>query len=98
MTILYILDIDDFRPLALVAANNAEVTILKRGPYYQLRTDGPLEISRNATGCRNAVWFSAIAAIADGTVTCWDRTLMRIDPLEVTSRVHPHGTGSSGVA
>lgn len=99
MTILYILDVDDFRPLAQVAAKNPDVTVLKLGPYYQVHTGSPLEIDRDATGCRNAVWFSTIAAIADGAVTRWDRTVMCIDPVDATTGLqHPQVSGASGVA
>lgn len=80
-TTLYVLDVEDFRPLAKAASRNAHVSIVKRGPYFEVSATGPFEIARDDTGCRNAVWFSSIAAIAGGRVARWDRDTMRIEPL-----------------
>ncbi len=81
MTTLFVLDIDDFRPLAEVAAELTGVAVGKRGPYYEVTSDGPIEIARDATGCRNAVWYSAVAAVRAGRVSRWDKTVLRIEPL-----------------
>ncbi len=80
MSSVYVLDIDDFRPLAQVAAKNPDVTVVRRGPYFELRADVAYEIERNATGCRNAVWFSSIAALHGARITTWDKTTMRVEP------------------
>lgn len=79
-TTLFVLDVDDFRPLAEVAAKDPEITVLKRGPYYEVGADRAIEIDRNATGCRNAVWYSAVAAIRGGRVAVWDKHILRIEP------------------
>ena len=78
--VLYVLDVDDFRPLAEVAAKDADITVRKRGPYYEVSSEKPFEIDRNATGCRNAVWFSSVAAIRHGRIARWDRGVLRIEP------------------
>jgi hypothetical protein len=80
MSSVFILDIDDFRPLAQVAAKNADVTVLRRGPYLELRANVAYEIDRNATGCRNAVWYSSVAALTGARISVWDRTMMRVEP------------------
>ena len=80
MTTLYVLDIDDFRPLALAAAADPAVTVRRRGPYLEVSADGHIAIDRAATGCRNAVWFSSVAAVRGGRVARWDRTSMLIEP------------------
>jgi hypothetical protein len=80
MTTLYVLDIDDFRPLAEVAANNPDVTVTKRGPYFEVHAAAVFDIDRNATGCRNAVWFSSVAAIRGGIITVWDKNTMTVEP------------------
>lgn len=80
MTVLYVLDVEDFRPLAEVAAKDPHVTVRQRGPYHEVSSDRPIEIDRGATGCRNAVWFSAVAAIRGGRVTRWDKTTLCIEP------------------
>jgi hypothetical protein len=77
---LFVLDVDDFRPLAKVAAKLPDVEVVKRGPYYEVSSDGPIEIDRDATGCRNAVWFSSVAAVRDGHVSRWDKTVMSVLP------------------
>jgi hypothetical protein len=85
MTTLYVLDIDDFRPLAQVAAKNPEVTVTKRGPYLEVHAAAAFDIDRNATGCRNAVWYSSVAAIRGGVITVWDKNTMTLAPSDLTS-------------
>lgn len=80
-TTLYVLDVDDFRPLADVAAKNPELTVVKRGPYYEVVAKAVFHIDRNATGCRNAVWFSSVAAVAGGRVSQWDKDVLVIEPI-----------------
>jgi hypothetical protein len=77
---VYILDIDDFRPLAQVAARNPDVTVLRRGPYFELRAEVAYDIDRNATGCRNAVWYSSVAALDGARISMWDKTTLRVEP------------------
>lgn len=77
---LFVLDVDDFRPLAEVAAKRPEVDVVKRGPYYEVSSDTVIEIDRDAAGCRNAVWFSAVAAVRCGHVSQWDKSVLRITP------------------
>lgn len=77
---LFVLDVDDFRPLAEAAAKLPDVEVVKRGPYYEVSSEGPIEIDRDATGCRNAVWFSSVAAVRDGHVRRWDKKVMSVAP------------------
>lgn len=79
-TTLYILDVDDFRPLAEVASKQSDVVVRKRGPYYEVSSSETFEIDRDATGCRNAVWYSSVAAIHEGRVAVWDSEVLRIEP------------------
>jgi hypothetical protein len=81
MTItLFVLDVEDFRPLARVAAKSPDVKVVKRGHYYEVSSDKAFEIDRDATGCRNAVWFSSVAAIRAGHLGRWDKEVLRIEP------------------
>jgi hypothetical protein len=82
MTTLYVLDIDDFRPLAEVAAKNPDVAVTKRGPYFEVKAAVTFEIDRNATGCRNAVWYSSVAAIRGGVIAVWDKNTMTVEPTD----------------
>jgi hypothetical protein len=80
MTVLYVLDVADFRPLAEVAGKDPAVSVLRRGPYFEISSDGPIEIERNATGCRNAIWYSAVAAIRDARLSAWTTDLLLVEP------------------
>ncbi len=80
MSVLYILDVDDFRPLAEVAAKNPAVRVRRRGPYLELQSDVAYAIDRNDTGCRNAVWYSSVAALRDARITVWDKATMQVTP------------------
>ncbi|MFD4191912.1 hypothetical protein [Amycolatopsis thermoflava] len=80
MTTLFVLDIDDFRPLAEVAAKDPDVTVHRRGPYLEVSAPGPIRVERGATGCRNAVWYSSVAAVQDGRVSRWDKAELVVVP------------------
>lgn len=80
MTRLFVLDVDDFRPLAEVAAKDPDVTVRRRGPYFEVIAPGAITIDRAATGTRNAVWYSAIAAVAEGNIVRWDKSELVIEP------------------
>jgi hypothetical protein len=79
---LFVLDIDDFRPLAEVAVADPAVTVTRRGPYLAVSASGPISIDRAATGCRNAIWYSAVAAVRAGRVARWDRNTLLIEPVD----------------
>ncbi|GAA3528288.1 hypothetical protein GCM10022222_09130 [Amycolatopsis ultiminotia] len=80
MTTLFVLDVDDFRPLAEVAAKDPDVTVRRRGPYLEVSAPGAIRIERNATGCRNAIWYSSVAAVQDGRVSHWDKSELVVVP------------------
>jgi hypothetical protein len=84
MTTLFVLDVADYRPLAEAAAKDTAITVRRRGPYFEIVTGGPIEIDRSATGCRNAVWYSAVAAVDGGRLAVWGATLLRIEPDDST--------------
>ncbi len=80
MTTLLVLDIDDFRPLAEAASKDPDVTVRRRGPYLEVAAPGSIRIERDATGCRNAVWYSSVAAVKDGRVSRWDKSGLVVEP------------------
>lgn len=92
---LFVLDVEDFRPLAEYASKLHDVDVRRRGPYFEVRSDAPFEIDRNATGCRNAVWFSAVAAVRNGHVSAWSKGLMRIEPGASQPGAADHGPVST---
>ncbi|MFD2415634.1 hypothetical protein [Amycolatopsis pigmentata] len=80
MTTLFVLDVEDFRPLAEVASKDPDVTVRRRGPYLEVAAPGSIRIERNATGCRNAVWYSSVAAVEAGRVSRWDSSELVVEP------------------
>jgi hypothetical protein len=43
---------------------------------------GPIVIDRRATGCRHAVWYSAVAAVArDARIVQHDKDALRVEPV-----------------
>ena len=85
MTTLFVLDVEDFAPLAEVAAKDPDVTVTRRGPYLLVSAEGTIVIDRNATGCRNAVWYSSVAALSGARITTWSKTEMVIEPVPSAS-------------
>ncbi|TDD36033.1 hypothetical protein [Saccharopolyspora elongata] len=81
MTTLYVLDVPENTALAEVAAEDPEVTIGRIGPYFEIYAAGPIVIDRRATGCRHAVWYSAIGGVArNSRITQHDKNALRVEP------------------
>jgi hypothetical protein len=80
MTRLYILDVDDFRPVIEVGAASRGIVSRRVGDYVELAADGEIVIDRRATGVRHAVWYSTVAGVAEGRVTQFDKDALRVEP------------------
>jgi hypothetical protein len=81
MTIrLYLLDVEEFRPIIETATDLADVVRRCLGDYVEIAADSPVVIDRRATGVRHAVWYSSVAALGDGRITQWDKDALRIEP------------------
>jgi len=81
VTALYVLDVPENTPLATVAAADPAVTVGRIGPYFEITATGPIVIDRRATGCRHAVWYSAVAGVArDSRITQHDKDALRVEP------------------
>jgi len=81
MTTLYVLDVPENTGLAQVAAQDPAVSVGRVGPYYEITAHGPITIDRRATGCRHAVWYSAIAGLPrDSRITQHDKNALRVEP------------------
>lgn len=80
MTTLFVLDVEEFEPLARVASDDPHLTVGKCGPYFQITSPDTITIDRRATGCRHAVWYSAIGGISGGTLLQHDKDVLRIGP------------------
>lgn len=81
MTTLYLLDVPENTPVAKVAGGDPEVTVGRVGPYFEISATGPIVIDRRATGCRHAVWYSAVGGVArDSRITQHDKDALRVEP------------------
>jgi hypothetical protein len=81
VTTLYVLDVPENTPLAKVAATDPDVSVDRVGPYFAISAVGPVVIDRRATGCRHAVWYSAVAGVArDSRITQHDKDALRVEP------------------
>ncbi|GAA4709907.1 hypothetical protein GCM10023215_59540 [Pseudonocardia yuanmonensis] len=81
MTTLYVLDVPENTAVAKVAAEDPAVTVGQIGPYFVISADGPIVIDRRATGCRHAVWYSCVGAVARGDhITQHDKDALRVEP------------------
>ena len=81
MTTVYVLDVPENTALAKVAAQDPDVTVGHVGPYFEITAAGPIVIDRRATGCRHAVWYSAVAGVSRGSaITQHDKDALRIEP------------------
>jgi hypothetical protein len=81
MTSLYVLDVPDNTGLAQVAGQDPAVSVGRVGPYFEITASGAITIDRRATGCRHAVWYSAVAAVPrDSRITQHDKNALRVEP------------------
>jgi hypothetical protein len=81
MTTLYVLDVPETTAVAKVAGQDPAVSVGRIGPYFEITADGAIIIDRRATGCRHAVWYSAVAAVArDSCITQHDKNALRVEP------------------
>jgi hypothetical protein len=80
MTTLYVLEVDDFRPIIELAAGLPGVTCRRLGDYAELTSEGEITIDRRATGVNHATWYSSVAGVADGRVVQQDKDALRVVP------------------
>jgi hypothetical protein len=77
---LFVLEVPENQGVVDVAGQDPAVTIDKVGPYFRVHADQEIVIDRRATGCRHAVWYSAVAGLQDARVTQHDKDALRIGP------------------
>ncbi|MFJ6567612.1 hypothetical protein ACIQNU_09325 [Streptomyces sp. NPDC091292] len=79
MTTLYVLDIPENATIPQVAAEDPAVEVEKVGPYFRITSPGTLVVDRRATGCRHAVWYSAVAGLENSRITQHDKDALRVE-------------------
>ncbi|TCK22011.1 hypothetical protein [Pseudonocardia endophytica] len=80
MTALYVLDVPENTGIAKLASRDTTVTVGRIGPYFAITSDATIVIDREASGCRHAVWYSAVAGVGDGEIVQHDKIALRIEP------------------
>ncbi|MGH3968059.1 MAG: hypothetical protein ACRDTV_08090 [Mycobacterium sp.] len=80
MSTFYVLDVPENTPVPQVAAQDPAVSVDKVGPYFRIRSPHAIIIDRRATGCRHAVWYSAVAGLEQSRITQQDKSVLRIEP------------------
>lgn len=79
MTTFYVLDVPENITVPKVAAQDPAVTVGRVGPYFEISSENPIVVDRRATGCRHAVWYSAVAGLRGSRVTQHDKDALRIE-------------------
>lgn len=80
---LYVLEVPENQGVVDVASAAVGVAVDKVGPYFRISApedDQEIVIDRRATGCRHAVWYSAVAGLQDARVTQHDKDALRVGP------------------
>lgn len=76
---IYVLEVPENEGFVKVASQDPIVTVDKVGPYFRITAaDDDLVIDRRATGCRHAVWYSAIAGLEDSIIIQQDKDALRV--------------------
>jgi len=75
----YVLEVPENEAVATVAARDPANRVDHLGPYWRITAAGPIVIDRRATGCRHAVWYSAVAALEGSVITQHDKDVLRVE-------------------
>jgi hypothetical protein len=79
MARLYVLEVPENAGVVDVACQDPAVTVDRVGPYARLTADTRIVIDRRATGCRHAVWYSAVAGIEGSVITQHDKDALTVE-------------------
>lgn len=79
MTTIFVLDLPENLAVPEVAARDRSVIVDKVGPYFRISSPGVIVIDRRATGCRHAVWYSAVAGLQGSRIAQHDKDALRVE-------------------
>jgi hypothetical protein len=79
MTCLFVLDVPENEGVVRVAAEDPANAVDRVGVYWRIRAAGPIVVDRRATGCRHAVWYSAVAGLGESRITQHDKDALRVE-------------------
>lgn len=80
MSTFYVLDVPENSTVPEVAQRDNTVTVDKVGPYFRISSPSAIIVDRRATGCRHAVWYSAVAGLENSRITQHDKNALRVEP------------------
>jgi hypothetical protein len=79
VTALFVLDVPENEGVVRVAEQDPLLQVDKVGPYHRIAgTADEIVIDRRATGCRHAVWYSAVAGLQDARIVQHDKDALRL--------------------
>lgn len=76
---LYVLCVPENEGILDVVSQDPGLTVDEVGPYVRITSASPIVIDRRATGCRHAVWYSAIAGLERSVITQHDKDALRVE-------------------
>lgn len=79
MARLFVLQVPENIGVVRVAQDDPANTVDQVGPYARITAAGPIVIDRRATGCRHAVWYSAVAGLEGSVITQHDKDALRVE-------------------
>lgn len=80
MARLFVLDVPENDGFVGVAVADPDITVDQVGPYFRLSAPADIVIDRRATGCRHAVWYSAVSGIEGSRIVQQDKNALRVTP------------------
>ncbi|MEV7289152.1 hypothetical protein AB0O01_32170 [Streptomyces sp. NPDC093252] len=76
---IYVLDVPENEGFVEVASRDPLLGVDMVGPYHRITApDTDIVIDRRATGCRHAVWYSAVAGIENSVIVQQDKDALRV--------------------
>lgn len=76
---LYVLEVPENQGVIDVVEHDPALTVDNVGPYRRISSPEPIVIDRRATGCRHAVWYSAVAGLENSVITQHDKDALRVE-------------------
>jgi len=76
---LYVLEVPENQGVLAIVDQDTGLAVDHVGPYVRISSAAPIVIDRRATGCRHAVWYSAVAGIEDSVITQHDKDALRVE-------------------
>ncbi|WP_370937567.1 hypothetical protein [Amycolatopsis sp. cg13] len=79
MARFYVLDVPENVGVVDVARQDDHNTVDRVGPYFRITAPETIVIDRRSTGCRHAVWYSAVAGLEGSVITQHDKNALRVE-------------------